>query len=153
MHDKVHKTGFQRIPWNWRQNLVQMVSFEWVELLVFFLTFGSLMFCSSPIITDCFSTFSKIVNEGMNIQEPFPNAKELLTPSDYVNLDNEGGPSILALLQELKRVEDAIQFLATRDFLHGLGSDYQVPNVSYFGSLSNIVPMVYSSYIVAMGWS
>ena len=113
MHDKVHKTGFQRIPWNWRQNLVQMVSFEWVELLVFFLTFGSLMFCSSPIFTDCFSNFSKIVNEGMKYQEP----------SDYVNLENEGETSILGLLQELKHMADAVQFPATRDFQHGLGSE------------------------------
>ena len=123
MHDKVHKTGFQRIPWNWRQNIVQMVSFEWVELLVFFLTFGSLMFCSSPIFTDCFSNFSKIVNEGMKYQEPFPNANKFLTPSDYVNLENEGETSILGLLQELKHMADAVQFPATRDFQHGLGSE------------------------------
>ena len=48
---------------NSRQNLVKIGSFDWSELLAFFLAMGSVVFNSTPVLPDCFSNISKSVHD------------------------------------------------------------------------------------------
>ena len=48
---------------NSRQNLVKIGSFDWPELLAFFLAMGSVVFNSTPVLPDCFSNISKSVHD------------------------------------------------------------------------------------------
>ena len=60
---KYPRPGLRRSQRNSRQNLVQMASFDWPELLAFFISFGSIIFFSTPILTDCFSGISQQVHD------------------------------------------------------------------------------------------
>ena len=55
--------GLRRSPRNSRQNLVQMASFDWPELLAFFISFGSIIFFSTLILMDCFSGIFQEVHD------------------------------------------------------------------------------------------
>ena len=45
------------------QNLVKIGSFDWPELLAFFLAMGSVVFNSTPVLPDCFSNISKSIHD------------------------------------------------------------------------------------------
>ena len=60
---KIFTGPLRRSTRNSRQNLVKIGSFNWPELLAFFLTIGSVVFNSSPVLPDCFSNISKSVHD------------------------------------------------------------------------------------------